>query len=59
MRALDELNPREISVLLRGELEPIAAWIGQWSTRRFALHIAIIIVGAGLYGGAIRNRRST
>jgi hypothetical protein len=53
MRALDELNPREISVLLRGELEPIAAWIGRWSTRRFALHIAVIIVGAGLYGAAM------
>jgi hypothetical protein len=49
----EKLNPREISVLLRGELEPITAWSGQWSTRRFALHVAVIIVGAGLYGAAM------
>jgi hypothetical protein len=47
------LNPREISVLLRGELEPITAWSGRWSTRRFALHVAVIVVGAGLYGAAM------
>ena len=49
----EKLNPREISVLLRGELEPITAWSGRWSTRRFALHIAMIVVGAGLYGAAM------
>jgi len=53
MCALDELNPREISVLLRGEPEKIAAWAGQWSARRLALHIAVIIVGAGFYGAAM------
>ena len=53
MCALDELNPREISVLLRGEPERIAAWAGQWSTRRLALHVVVIIVGAGLYGAAM------
>jgi len=46
-------NPREISVLLRGELESITAWLGRWSTRRFALHVAVIIAGAGLYGAAM------
>jgi hypothetical protein len=49
----DKLNPREISVLLRGELEPITAWSGRWSARRFALYVAVIIVGAGLYGAAM------
>src|ERR1017187_5736455 len=53
MCALDELNPREISVLLRGEPERIAAWAGQWSARRLALHVVVIIFGAGLYGAAI------
>jgi hypothetical protein len=53
MCALDELSPREISVLLRGELEPITAWSRRWSTRRFVLHIAMIVVGAGLYGAAM------
>jgi hypothetical protein len=53
MCALDELSPREISVLLRGEPEKIVAWPGRWSTRRFALHVAVIVVGAGLYGAAM------
>ncbi len=53
MCALDELSPREISVLLRGEPERIAAWTGQWSARRFALHITVIVVGAGFYGAAM------
>jgi hypothetical protein len=53
MGALDELSPREISVLLRGEPEKIAAWTGQWDARRFALHVAVIVVGAGLYGAAM------
>ncbi len=48
-----KLNPREISVLLRGELESITAWIGRWNPRRCALHIAVIIAGAGLYGAAM------
>ena len=46
-------NPREISVLLRGEPEKLVAWTGQWSPRRFALHVAVIVVGAGLYGAAM------
>jgi hypothetical protein len=53
MGALDELSPREISVLLSGEPEKIVAWTGQWSARRFALHVVVIIVGAGLYGAAM------
>jgi hypothetical protein len=53
MCALDELNPREIRLLLRGELELIAAWSGRWNPRRFALHVAVIVVGAGLYGAAM------
>jgi hypothetical protein len=48
-----KLNLVEISVLLRGEPEKIAAWTGQWSARRLALHIVVIIVGAGLYGAAM------
>jgi hypothetical protein len=53
MGALDELSPREISVLLRGEPEKIAVWTGQWSARRLARHVAVIVVGAGLYGAAM------
>jgi hypothetical protein len=53
MGALDELSPRDISTLLRGEPEKIVTWTGLWNARRFALHIAVIIVGAGLYGAAM------
>jgi len=48
-----KLNLIEISVLLRGEPERIAAWAGQWSARRLALPVIVIIVGAGLYGAAM------
>jgi hypothetical protein len=46
-------NSRGIDALLRGELEPITAWAGRWSARRFALRLAVIIIGAGLYGAAM------
>jgi len=48
-----KLNPGEISVLLRGDREIIADWIRQGSTQRFALHVFVIITGAGLYGAAM------
>ena len=48
-----KLDPHEISTLLRGELTAITVWIERWSTRRFALHIGVIILGAGLYGAAM------
>lgn len=47
------LNPHEISVLLRGDLETICAWSEGWNARRFALHIAVIVLGAGFYGAAM------
>jgi hypothetical protein len=49
----EKLNPHEISTLLRGELESIAAWLERWHPRRFALHLAVIVFGAGLYGAAM------
>jgi hypothetical protein len=48
-----KFNPHEISTLLRGELESIAAWLERWHPRRFALHLAVIVFGAGLYGAAM------
>jgi hypothetical protein len=46
-------HPAEIATLLRGEVEPIAAWAAQWKPGRFILHLAVIITGAGLYGAAM------
>ncbi len=49
----EKLNLQEISTLLRGELESIAAWLERWHPRRFTLHLAVIVFGAGLYGAAM------
>jgi hypothetical protein len=49
----EKLKVREISALLRDELATIAGWIEQNNGRRFALHVAVIILGAGLYGAAM------
>jgi hypothetical protein len=43
----------EISTLLRGESEVISAWSARWDTRRLALHLAVIVLGAGCYGAAM------
>ena len=47
------LNIRQIATLLRGEAEIISRWTESWDPRRLALHIAVIVVGAGLYGAAM------
>jgi hypothetical protein len=49
----ENLSPREISKLLRGESQTISAWSEAWNSRRFGLHIVVIILGAGLYGAAM------
>ena len=46
-------HPAEIATLLRGETETISAWSECWSVQRFALHVAVIVLGAGLYGAAM------
>jgi hypothetical protein len=46
-------HPAEIATLLRGETETISAWSECWSAHRFALHVAVIVLGAGLYGAAM------
>src|SRR5208282_2790616 len=48
-----KLSPHEISALLRGELAAIIGWIERWNPQRFALHVWVIILGAGLYGAAM------
>ncbi len=44
---------RQISVLLRGEPEPINDWIQRWNPARALLYVAVIVTGAGVYGGAM------
>ncbi|HXC36603.1 MAG TPA: hypothetical protein VNV43_12060 [Candidatus Acidoferrales bacterium] len=46
-------GPSEISRLLRGEIEVISAWSERWVGGRFILHLAVIILGAGLYGATM------
>jgi len=48
-----KLKRREIGVLLRGEVESLQSWSAQWDARRIALHLGVIVVGAGLYGAAV------
>ncbi len=43
----------QIATLLRGESETISAWSEVWNARRFALHITVIVLGAGCYGAAV------
>lgn len=50
---LQKPHPAEIADLLRGETETIAAWSERCDARRLALHLAVIVVGAGLYGAAM------
>lgn len=46
-------RPSEIGQLLRGETKAISMWTERWTAGRFALHLAVIILGAGLYGAAM------
>jgi hypothetical protein len=41
------------SALLRGEVQSLEAWSARWELHRILSHIAIIVVGAGLYGAAM------
>jgi len=48
---------RQVSVILRGEPEPINRWIRQWDTGRILLYLAVITLGSGLYGAAVGSWR--
>jgi len=45
--------PGEIATLLRGEIESLRHWSQSWESRRIALHVGVIVVGAGCYGAAM------
>ncbi len=46
-------SPREFGTLLSGEAGALAGWSQEFQSRRLAAHIAVIVVGAGLYGAAM------
>ena len=46
-------NPHDLGVLLRGEPDALLAWTERRDARRFALQVAVIVAGAGLYGAAM------
>ena len=48
----------EFSTLLRAEAGTVATWITEWNARRVALHVGIIILGAGCFGAAMGWWRS-
>lgn len=48
----------EFSTLLRAESQTVAAWTTEWNARRVALHVGIIILGAGCFGAAMGWWRS-
>ncbi len=51
------LDLHELPVLLRGDTASISVWLRRWSNRRGLLYVAIILLGAGLFGAAIGSWR--
>ncbi|MGA2864356.1 MAG: hypothetical protein ABSF95_07695 [Verrucomicrobiota bacterium] len=47
------LEARAVGVLLRGEPEPLRAWLERAQARRLGFCVAVIFLGAGLYGAAM------
>lgn len=58
MAQLEISRPSEIGQLLRGETEAISDWSQRWSASRFILHLAVIVVGSGLYGATMGGWRA-
>ena len=46
-------HPGEIATLLRGEREAIESWLQGGLAARLALHLGVIVLGAGCYGAAM------
>lgn len=58
MAQLEISRPSEIGQLLRGETEAISDWSHRWSAGRFILHLAVIVMGSGLYGATMGGWRA-
>lgn len=48
-----QFNPGDFGTLLRAESQAIAGWIEEWSARRVATQVLVIVLGAGAYGAAM------
>src|SRR5215831_6156748 len=53
MTAITTPEPRTIGVLLRGQPDVLAEWIEHWTLKRLLFCVAVIFIGAGLYGAAM------
>jgi hypothetical protein len=52
------LDLRQVPVLLRGEPAPIRSWMQRQEAGRLWLYLAVIVVGAGLFGAAMGSWRA-
>jgi hypothetical protein len=46
-------NPSQIGTLLRGDPQTVSGWTERIEPKRLALHLVLIILGAGSYGAAM------
>src|SRR5690242_20066870 len=53
MTAITSPEPRSIGVLLRGQPDVLGEWIEHWTVKRLLFCVAVIFIGAGLYGAAM------
>jgi hypothetical protein len=47
------LGLRQIPFLLRGQVDYLSAWLTRFEPARTVLHLAVIVIGSGLYGAAM------
>jgi hypothetical protein len=52
------MDPRQLPVLLRGEVEPINRWIERWSANRLLFYVGVIILGSASFGAAMGSWRA-
>src|SRR5882672_11196503 len=53
MIVIISLESKFIGIFLRGQLEVLGEWIEHWTAKRLMFCVAVIFIGAGLYGGAM------
>ena len=46
-------NPGGFGTLLRGEANTLAGWSAHFDSRRLAVHVGAVVLGAGLYGAVM------